>query len=76
MSGPLAKGMINGGHLGGTLPLERADVEAMRPAVLPGNLWVADLSLVPRSQGMPTMMLAAAIGLRVGRTIVERAGRG
>ena len=75
VSGPLTRGMINGGHLGGTLPLEREDVETMRPAALPGNLWVADLSLIPRSQGMPTMMLAAAIGLRVGRTIAERAGR-
>ena len=42
----------------------------MRPAALPPNLWVADLSLVPRSQGRPTMMLAAALALSVSKAIV------
>ena len=68
---PFSKGMINGGHLGGTLPLRREDVATMRPGGLPDNLWIADLSLVPRSQGMPTMMLAAALSLRVSRAMIE-----
>lgn len=71
VNGPFMRGMINGGHLGGTLPLHRDEVDSMRPSALPDNLWVADLSLVPRSQGMPTMMLAAAVALRVARTIAD-----
>ncbi len=72
VKGPFTQGLINGGHLGGTLPLGREDVETMRPAALPEGLWVADLSLVPRSQGMPTMMLAAAIGMRVSKVMAEQ----
>jgi len=68
---PFAQGMVNGGHLGGTRPLRPEDVDGMRPSDLPEGLWLADLSLVPRSQGMPTMLLAAALGLRVARTIVR-----
>ena len=70
--GPFVEGMLNGGHMGGTVPLGREDVAAMRPPWLPEGLWVADLSLVPRSQGLPTMLLAAALGLRVARTIARR----
>jgi len=43
----------------------------MRPSWLPDGLWVADLSLVPRSQGLPTMLLTAAVALRVARTIAR-----
>jgi choline dehydrogenase-like flavoprotein len=71
VKGPIVKGMINGGHLGGTMPLHREEVGTMHPVALPENLWVADLSLVPRSQGMPTMMLAAAMALRVAKTITS-----
>jgi choline dehydrogenase-like flavoprotein len=67
--GPLEKGMINGGHLGGVCPLHPEDVSNMRPCNLPDGLWVADLSLAPKSQGGPTMMLAAALGLRVGKSM-------
>jgi choline dehydrogenase-like flavoprotein len=41
----------------------------MRPAVLPEGLWVADLSLAPRSEGLPTMLVASALALRVARRI-------
>jgi choline dehydrogenase-like flavoprotein len=43
----------------------------MHPASLPQDLWVADLSLMPRSQGLPTMLTAAALSLRVARKIAE-----
>jgi hypothetical protein len=46
-------------------------LEKMRPLGLPRNLWVADLSLMPRSQGLPTMLTAAALALRVSKRIVE-----
>jgi hypothetical protein len=68
---PLTEGVLNGGHLGGTIPLSKDDVELMRPSWLPKGLWVADLSLVPKSQGMPTILLASAIGLRVSQKIIE-----
>ncbi len=71
VSGPYVKGMYNGGHLGGTVPLEKSDVGDMRPNYLPEGLWIGDLSLAPRSQGMPTILLTAALGLKVARKILE-----
>jgi choline dehydrogenase-like flavoprotein len=70
VSGPFVDGMVHGGHLGGTVPLTRSDAESMRPEGLPNNLWVADLSLMPRSQGLPTMLTSMALALRVSRKIV------
>lgn len=72
VSEPLVKGMYNGGHLGGTVPLEKEDVPFMKPSWLPDGLWVADLSLAPRSQGMPTILLTAALALRVVREITRQ----
>mgnify|MGYP000848846951 FL=1 len=69
VQGPYVDGMLHGGHLGGTVPLRKGDVESMRPAMLPDGLWVADLSLLPRSQGLPTMLTASALSLRVARQI-------
>ena len=69
VSGPFVRGMYNGGHLGGTVPLKKKDVSSMKPAGLPEGLWVADLSLAPRSQGLPTMMLTSALAMRVCRSI-------
>lgn len=68
---PFVKGLLNGGHLGGTVPLRKKDVDSMRPSYLPDNLWIADLSLAPKSQGMPTILLASALGLRVARKIIN-----
>jgi choline dehydrogenase-like flavoprotein len=68
--GPYEDGVPNGGHLGGTVPLRREDVAGMRPSGLPDGLWVADLSLVPEAQGLPTMEITAAIALRVARRIL------
>ena len=71
VTGPFIDGMIHGGHLGGTAPLTREDVETMHPAWLPKDLWIADLSLMPRSQGLPTMLTAAALALRVAKRIAQ-----
>ncbi|HSV49908.1 MAG TPA: GMC family oxidoreductase N-terminal domain-containing protein [Candidatus Acidoferrales bacterium] len=71
VSGPFVDGMVHGGHLGGTIPLAKGDVESMHPAALPEGLWVADLSLMPRSQGLPTLLTAAALALRVSKKIIE-----
>jgi choline dehydrogenase-like flavoprotein len=71
VTGPFVDGMIHGGHLGGTVPLTGSDVETMHPSWLAQDLWVADLSLMPRSQGLPTMLTTAALALRVARRIVK-----
>lgn len=71
VEGPFVDGMIHGGHLGGTVPLTKDDVETMHPSWLPQNLWVADLSLMPRSQGFPAMLTTMALSLRVARKITE-----
>lgn len=75
VSGPYVDGLVHGGHLGGTVPLTGADVESMHPSVLPERLWVADLSLLPRSQGLPTMMTTAALSLRVSKKILEETSK-
>ncbi len=71
VSGPYINGVHNGGHLGGTVPLTKDDVDSMKPSWLPEGLWVADLSLAPRSQGLPTILLTAALALRVAGKISE-----
>ncbi len=71
VKGPFVDGLLNGGHLGGTVPLTKADVSSMHPYWLPDNLWVADLSLLPHSQGLPTILTTAALALRVARRIAE-----
>ena len=72
VSEPFVQGMYNAGHLGGTVPLKKEDVPNMRPSWLPEGLWVADLSLAPKSQGLPTILLASALALRVARKIQEK----
>lgn len=71
VTGPFVDGMVHGGHLGGTVPLTKDDVRTMHPSLLPEDLWVADLSLMPRSQGLPTMLTTSALALRVARHITE-----
>jgi choline dehydrogenase-like flavoprotein len=75
VSGPFVDGMVHGGHLGGTVPLTKADVPTMHPSGLPMGLWVADLSLMPRSQGLPAMLTTSALALRVAKTIVQEKSR-
>jgi choline dehydrogenase-like flavoprotein len=72
VKGPFVPGMLNGGHLGGTVPLQRQDIDTMHPSALPQNLYVADLSLLPKSQGMPTMLTAAALSMRVVSKMIEQ----
>ena len=71
VGGPFVDGIVHGGHLGGTVPLAAKDVKTMHPSGLPENLWVADLSLMPLSQGMPTMLTTSALALRVAKCIVQ-----
>jgi ferredoxin len=69
VKGPYVEGILNGGHLGGTVPLSKEYVQSMRPSWLPEGLWVADLSLLPKSQGLPTIMTTMALALKVSRKV-------
>jgi choline dehydrogenase-like flavoprotein len=71
VQGPFVNGLLHGGHLGGTVPLGKEDVGTMHPSSLPENIWVADLSLMPRSPGLPTVLTAAALALRASRCILK-----
>jgi ferredoxin len=75
VTGPFVDGMIHGGHLGGTVPLTQDDIGTMHPSSLPHDLWVADLSLMPRSQGLPTMLTTVALSVRVASKIAEEKGK-
>ncbi len=69
IGGPFVDGMLYGGHFGGTSVLKKDEVASMHNQDLPKNLWVADLSLLPKSQGMPTILTTCALALRVARSI-------
>ena len=75
VTGPFVDGMVHGGHFGGTAPLTKDDVETMHLSWLPRDLWVADLSLMPRSQGLPAMLTTLALSLRVARKIAQEKGK-
>jgi len=71
VKGELVAGLHSAGHWGGTVALCPEDVSSMHPSFLPKNVWVADLSLLPKSQGLPTMLTAAALGLRTARKMLR-----
>ena len=75
VDGPFVPGLLNGGHHGGTVPLTPNDVKTMKPSWLPEGLWVADLSLLPKSQGLPTILTTMALALRVSRVLLEEQGQ-
>ena len=58
-------GTLNAGHPGGTLPLTATSVRGVHDDRLPGNLYVADASLLPRSLGKPPMLTIMALAKRV-----------
>jgi ferredoxin len=60
-------GTLNAGHPGGTLPLTAAEAESLHPPRLPGNVYVADASLLPASLGNPPILTIMALAMRVGR---------
>ncbi len=67
------EGTLNAGHPGGMYPLTAADAVSLHPAGLPGNLYVADASLLPASLGRPPILTIMALALAVGRRLAGRA---
>jgi len=66
-------GTVNAGHPGGMLPLTEKESGTFHHQHLPGNLYVADASLFPRSLGSPPILTIAAMAKRVSRHCLQYA---
>ena len=64
-------GTINAGHPGGMLPLTEQEAESFHHRRLPGNLYVADATLFPRSLGNPPILTIIAMAKRVSRMCAQ-----
>jgi choline dehydrogenase-like flavoprotein len=62
-------GTINAGHPGGMLPLTTEDAQSMHSPRLPGNLYAADATLLPRSLGNPPILTIMAMAKRIAKVI-------
>ena len=69
----LVLGKVNAGHPGGMVPLGPQDAGSLHPSRLPGNLYVADASLLPKSLGNPPILTVMALAKAVARKIKEKA---
>lgn len=69
----LFQGILNAGHPGGMLPLTEKEALTFHNARLPGNLYVADATLFPRSPGNPPILTIAAMAKRVSQKCLELA---
>jgi len=67
-------GTLNAGHPGGCFPLTEVQAETLHHDALPGNLYIADASLLPRSMGNPPMLTIMALAKRVARLAAQQAG--
>ncbi len=68
--GDIVLGTLNSGHPGGMLPLTSAEADTLHHAFLPGNLFVADASLLPESLGLPPILTIMALARRISRHII------
>jgi choline dehydrogenase-like flavoprotein len=64
-------GTINAGHPGGMLPLTTQEADSFHHRRLPGNLYVADATLFPRSLGNPPILTIVAMAKRVSRICAQ-----
>ncbi len=64
-------GTVNAGHPGGALPAGSGP-EPFHDERLPGNVWVADASLVPEALGRPPILTVMAMAKRVAKLIDAR----
>jgi choline dehydrogenase-like flavoprotein len=68
--GTLFLGTLNGGHPGGTLPLDASTAISFHDTRLPENVYVADASLIPRALGNPPILTIVALAKRVSRQCI------
>ncbi len=69
----LVLGTVNAGHPGGMLPLTERDAVSLHSERLPGNLYVSDASLLPRSIGNPPILTVMALSKAIGKRIKQAA---
>lgn len=62
-------GTLNAGHPGGMFPLTAAESKALHHDRLPGNVYVADASLLPAALGRPPILTILALAKAVARRI-------
>ncbi len=62
-------GIVNAGHPGGMLPLTKKTRESLHDPRLPGNLYVADATLLPKSAGLPPILTIMALSLKVAEAV-------
>jgi len=62
-------GTLNAGHPGGTLPLTSEDAATLRSGRLPGNLYLADATLLPESLGQPPILTIMALAKKIAKVI-------
>jgi choline dehydrogenase-like flavoprotein len=63
----LVFGTLNAGHPGGSLPLGPETAVSLHDPRLPGNLYVADATLLPRALGAPPILTIMALARKVAR---------
>jgi choline dehydrogenase-like flavoprotein len=62
-------GTLNAGHPGGMFPLTRAEAKTLHHDRLPGNVYIADASLLPAALGRPPILTIMALAKAVARRI-------
>ena len=58
-------GTLNAGHPGGMLPLTAAEKDTLHAPALPGNLYVADATILPRAMGNPPILTIMALAKKI-----------
>jgi ferredoxin len=62
-------GTINAGHPGGMFPLTEKEADTFHHDSLPGNLYIADATLLPESLGNPPILTIIAMAKRLSHLI-------
>ena len=62
-------GTLNAGHPGGMLPLTEAEKETLHHAALPGNLYVADATILPKAMGNPPILTIMALAKKIAAAL-------
>ena len=60
-------GTLNAGHPGGMLPLTPAQKDTLHAPTLPGNLYVADATILPEAMGNPPILTIMALARRIAK---------
>lgn len=64
-------GILNAGHPGGMLPLTAETAGTLHDPRLPGNLYVADATILPKAMGNPPILTIMALSKKIAGTILH-----